>query len=349
MAVLAVVLAMPLAAHGQTLQKISIGVGDKSMSPLNVDKVLPEYLGYYKEEGLTLDFIAAGSNAAVSSGLFTNRLQVGVGLANFQLPIAAKGEKLPGIDFFESAYPFKSAMVVSPNSSIKTIADLKGKRIGVSNFGISNQAIAKVLLQLSGVDPENDVSWLAVGEGASAGVALQRGAIDALMHFKTNLGEIEAAGVPMRYLPLPKGTPMIGGSFMSTPPDFLREHRAWVVGFGRAMAKGHVFIQANPRAAAYIYTQMYPQLLPPGMSPPEQLKAILVSVAKLAPLLSSYDAKEPMGYMKDSEWREEEKFNRIAPEKVNLKNIYTNELIKEINDFDHEKIRQQALNFKIPY
>ena len=348
--VILLILIAPFArARGDDLQKVSLGVGDKSMSPLNVDKIAPEYLGYFKAEGLTVEFVAAGSNAAVAGGLFSKRLQFGVGLANFELPVVAKGQKLPAINFFESAYPFKSAMAVSPDSPIKTFADLKGKRIGVSNFGVSNMAVAQVLLRVVGLDPENDVSWLAVGEGITAGSALQRHSIDALMHFKTSLGDIEAAGIPMRLLPLPAGAPMIGGSFMATPPDMLRDHRNWVVGFGRAMAKGHVFIQANPEAAAYIYTQMYPEALPPGLSLPEQVKAIEVSIAKLAPLLSPYDPSVPMGYMKSTEWQNELKFNAIDSAKINLGDVYTNDLIKEINDFDHKKIEMEAKNFKIPY
>ncbi len=348
--VLWLLLAVPFAgAAGDELQKVSLGVGDKSMSPLNVDKIVPEYLGYYKAEGLTLEFVAAGSNAAVASGLYSKRLQFGVALANFQLPLAASGQKMPAIDFFENAYPFKSAMAVSPDSPIQRFADLKGGRIGVSNFGVSNMAVAQILLRQVGLDPDKDVNWLAVGEGAAAGTALQRHSIDALMHFKTALGEIEAAGVPMRLLPLPPDAPMIGGSFMATPPDLLRDHRAWVVGFGRAMAKGHVFIQANPEAAAYIYTQMYPGALPPGLTPQEQVKTVLVSISKLAPLLTSYDPAAPIGSIKDSEWQDELKFNNIPPDKVNLKEIYTNDLIKEINDFDHDKIIQEAKNFKFSF
>jgi NitT/TauT family transport system substrate-binding protein len=344
-----VLLALPLeSGAANDLQKLSLGVGDKAMSPLNVDKVLPEYLGYYKAEGLTLDFVAAGSNAAVAGGLFSGRLQIGVALANFQLPLLSKGQTLPGIDFFENAYPFKSAMAVSPGSTIKTYADLKGKRIGVSNFGVSPKAVATTLLRLVGLDPDNDVEWLAVGEGASAGSALQRGSIDALMHYKTSLGDIEASGVALRLLPLPAGAPMIGGSFMSTPPALLKDHRAWLVGFGRAMAKGHVFIQANPIAAAYIYTQMYPEMLPPGLRPAEQLKAVLVGISKLAPLLTPYDAKDLIGYMKPSEWDAELRFNGVEPAQIKLDEVYTNDLIKDINDFDHEKIREQAKNFVVP-
>ena len=62
-----------------------------------------------------------------------------------------------------------------------------------------------------GIDPNKDVSWLAVGEGSTAGVALTRGDIDALGYFDSGFGTIENAGIKLRYLPRPSKVPMIGG------------------------------------------------------------------------------------------------------------------------------------------
>ena len=39
------------------------------------------------------------------------------------------------------------------------------------------------------------MTWIAVGAGVTAGVALQRGVIDALAYFDTGFGQIDAAGI----------------------------------------------------------------------------------------------------------------------------------------------------------
>ena len=85
----------------------------------------------------------------------------------------------------------------------------------------------------------------------------------------------------MTYLPLPENTPMIGGIFLSAPKDLLQNHRNWAVGLARGVAKAHIFIQENPEAAAYVYSQMFPEALPKGMDLQDQIKAVMVPVAWL--------------------------------------------------------------------
>ena len=69
----------------------------------------------------------------------------------------------------------------------------------------------------------------------------------------------------MRYLTLPKNVPHIGGFYLTTRRETLKERRNWAVGIGRAVAKAQVFTRTNPDAAAYAYLQMFPESAPEGL------------------------------------------------------------------------------------
>ena len=74
--------------------------------------------------------------------------------------------------FYQYTYPYKWDIAVKPGSPIKSYADLKGKKIGVSDFGGTEYPVTKNVLKALGLDPEKDVNWVSVGNGTPAGVAL---------------------------------------------------------------------------------------------------------------------------------------------------------------------------------
>ena len=339
-----------LPAMAQAVKKLRFAIATKTVSPIIINVLIPEYLGYFKEEGLSVETIPLGSNAAVMAALEAKRIEFGVGVPAFQIPLVAKGEKLPAVNFFEYAYPFKWAIAVKPDSSIKTLADLRGKKLGVSSFGQSDFPVGKAVMRLAQMDPEKDLQWLAVGENITAGQALQRNDIDALMYYDTGFGAIEAAGIAMRYLPLPVNVPKVGGLYLSATREMFKENRATAVGIARATAKAQVFIQTNPEAAAYAFLQMFPEAAPRAASVEDQVKAIMVPIVKRAPLYSHYDKSiTKWGQISASEWNDEITFLELGAKVKDPSIFFSNELIDEVNRFDAEKVRQHARTFKLPY
>ncbi len=336
-------------ASTQQLEKVRFGFAQTAVSPILINFIVPQYLGYFKDEGLDVELVTLGTNAAVLASLDQKRVEFGVGVPSFQLPVAAKGEHLPAINYFEYTYPFKWAVAVKPDSPVHSLADLKGKVVGVSNLGVTDFPIGKALMRLSKLDPEKDVQWLAVGAGVTAGQALERGSIDALVYFDTGFGQIEAAGVKMRYLPLPDGLPKVGGLYVSTSREFLAARRKTAVGFARAIAKGSLFVQQNPEAAAYMFIRQYPEAAPRAKSLAEQIKSVRIPIEKRAPLFTSYDKSvRDLGRISAAEWQDEIDFMGLDGRIKDPSALYTNDLIGEINNFDRQKIIDQARAFKIP-
>ena len=349
LAVLAGLVMASSAVAQQPLQKVRFGFAAKVMTPMIANILIPEQLGYYREEGLTVEFIPLGPNTVVLEQLASKRIDFGTAAPSFQIPIVAKGDPLPGVNFFEFAYPFKYALAVKPDSAIKSFADLKGKNVGIGSFGLTDFPVIKAVLKAGGFDPEKDVTITAVGEGVTGGQALQRGAVDAYFHYDTGFGSIEAAGIAMRYVPLPPDIPMIGGFYLQARPETLTAQRARAVGLARAVAKGQIFMRENPEAAAYVFLQMFPEAAPKAMPLKQQLKAVMAPMVKRAQLFASYDKSiTKWGYIKPEEWNEEVKFLGLADKVKDTSQFFTNALIDDINAFDADKIRKQAREFKIP-
>jgi NitT/TauT family transport system substrate-binding protein len=261
------------------------------------------------------------------------------------LPLYARNELPPIVNFYEYTYPYKWDVTVKPESPIKSYADLKGKKIGVSDLGTTDYPVTRAVLQNIGIDPDKDVSWVAVGAGVSAGVALQRGIIDALAYFDTGFGQIEGAGIQMRFLDRPKNIPLIGGLYISARADFIKANRRVCVGIGRAAAKSSEFLLANPAAGAKVFLDLYPETAPRGSSQADAIKAVLFSINRRVPLYRAPYPNTKMGHIREEELKLDGKF--LGLDIKDIKPLIDNSMIDEINNFDRAKIVAQAKAFKI--
>jgi NitT/TauT family transport system substrate-binding protein len=68
-------------------------------------------------------------------------------------------------------------LVVRPE--IKSVADLKGKRVGVAGFGLGAHRGAQIILAKLGLNPDTDVIMLQIGGEPTRVAALVAGSIDA--------------------------------------------------------------------------------------------------------------------------------------------------------------------------
>ena len=338
--------AAPSILRAQELTKISMGFGIKSVNPIVINVLIGEGLGYYKQEGLTFTPRALGTNSNAQIAVDKGDVQFAVGTPSFQLPLYAKGELPPILNFYEYTYPYKWDIAVLPDSPAKTYQDLKGKKVGVSDLGTTDYPVTRAVMRNLGLDPDKDVQWIAVGAGVSAGVALQRGVIDALAYFDTGFGQIEAAGIPFRMLPRPKDVPLIGGLFLSAMANYIKTNRKVCVGFGRGVAKSSIFLAANPEAGAKVFLDLYPETAPRGSSQADAIKSILFAARRRIPLYEPPYEKTKMGFIRESELMLDAKFMNLDSIK-DVKPLFTNDLIDEINDFDREKIISEAKSYKI--
>jgi len=340
----AALLAAPPLVRAQELRKIRMGFGIKSVNPIIINIVISEGLGYTKDEGLQFTPLALGTNSNAQIALDKGDVEFAVGTPSFQFPLFAKGQLPPIVNYYEYTYPYKWDVAVKPESGIQKYADLKGKKIGVSDLGTTDYPVTRAVLQNNGIDPDKDVTWIAVGAGVSAGVALQRGVIDALAYFDTGFGQIDAAGIAMRMLPRPNNVPLIGGLYISSTEKFLKENRKVAVGFARAVNKASEFLLANPEAGARVFLKMHPETAPRGASEADAVKSVLFAAKRRIPLYRPPYPDTKMGFIRESELALDAKF--LGLDIKNLKPIFTNDMIDEINNYDRAKVIAQAKAYK---
>jgi NitT/TauT family transport system substrate-binding protein len=339
------ILAAPYVARAQEIRKIRMAFGIKSVNPIIINILISEQLGYTKEEGLQFTPVAVGTNSNAQIAVDKGDVEFAVGTPSFQFPLFAKGQLPPIVNYYEYTYPYKWDVAVKPESGIQKYEDLKGKKLGVSDLGTTDYPVTRAVLKNIGIDPDKDVSWTAVGAGVSAGVALQRGVIDALAYFDTGFGQIDAAGIPIRMLPRPANVPLVGGLFISAMSKFIKDNHKVCVGFARAVNKASEYLLTNPEAGARAFLKLYPETAPRGASEADAVKSILFAAKRRIPLYRPPYPNTKMGFIREEELITDAKFQGLDIK--DLKQIYTNDLVDEINNYDRNKIIAEAKAAKI--
>jgi NitT/TauT family transport system substrate-binding protein len=340
----AAALALPArSAFAQPARTVKVAIGQKTIAPNLINLLIGEGLGYNAVEGFKAQFMTVGGVSNAQLAVDRGDSDISTGVPSFALPILAKGEWGKAIHFYQYTYPYKWDVAVKPDSVLKSYEELRGKNIGVSDFAGTEFPVTKNVLRTLGLDPDKDVKWTAVGSGVAAGVALQRGAIDALAYYDTGFGQIEGAGIPFKLLPLPKNVPMVGGQFLMALRERVAKDRDLIVGYGRSVANASVFLTASPPAGARAFLKMYPEAAPRGSSEEDAIKSVLVATARRIKLYDPPYAGAKLGSINPEEFRIEAQMNNMQIGSLDA--FLTNELIDEINNFDREDIKRQALAY----
>src|SRR4029453_6806004 len=98
-------------------------------------------------------------------------------LAGSALRLAAPGMPLKAI-FYAADRPMYYLVA---QKDIRTVAELKGKRIGVSQFGGTSDLSARLALKHYGVDPERDALLIQIGAEGTRMAALRAGSVAAII------------------------------------------------------------------------------------------------------------------------------------------------------------------------
>jgi NitT/TauT family transport system substrate-binding protein len=126
------------------------------------------------------------------------------------------------------------------NSTIKTPADLKGKRIAVSQIGSSSDFVARYALRQVGLNPEKDVTIVAVGAAGERWAALNAGHVHGTVVQPPLTLLARKAGLPI-FIDLAKADFEYTISGVVTTTSFIRSEPETVMNFMRGLADGMDF------------------------------------------------------------------------------------------------------------
>lgn len=146
----------------------------------NAEAIIPvdvgDRLGYFKKHGLELKIVNFAGGSKMVQAMTAGSIDIADGDGS-QMAFVAKG--VPMLAVCESATTLPYTSVGVPwDSPIKTKADLKGKKIGVSAPGSMTDWLAQELARKQGWKQE-DITRVPVGSGTSAAAAFRGHQIDA--------------------------------------------------------------------------------------------------------------------------------------------------------------------------
>ena len=203
--------------------------------------------GFFKEEGLEVDLVPFDGTASLLPQLSTKRVLVGWATPDVVILSHQPGkDPLPLRFFYNGSRVAPWEMVVPEASPVKTLADLKGKRIGVGSLNFGNIPMTKAMLKELGLEAGRDYQLQPVGAGAAAFVAFNSGQIDALNVFDAAHANLELTGAKIRRVPIPAKFSKVTAHGLLTHEDNIKSNPKQLVAFGRAFAKGMVACDAAP-------------------------------------------------------------------------------------------------------
>jgi NitT/TauT family transport system substrate-binding protein len=336
--------------HTAELQKVKGVIGTNILAPQIINLWIGKYLGYFEEEGIEAVWLTSGGGGQVVQWLATSQVEFGTVAPDPILFQAVKGEDMGLTTVYNMNRKTAYYMVAKADSGINTIKDLKGKKIGVFSLGHAVLPFAKFAVKEAGLDPEKDVSYIAVGMGIPAARALQDGQVDAISWWDSEIITYEELGYKYTWLPLSPLAEQIFGACVVTRDNFLKSNRSLAIGFLRAITKGTIFLIENPREAIKVHYKLHPEFIPKGKSMDQVLKEVTRGVtfrAQKGFAVKPGDEDKRWGAFTRKGWDTYLKFLGMEGKIKDPYRYYSNELIDEINKFDVEKIRAQARSFNL--
>jgi NitT/TauT family transport system substrate-binding protein len=312
-------------------------------------------LRYFEAEGVDLEFVNMSTITQAMMSIATNQADFGSLAPALFLPALAKEPNLGVVAAYNWLPRNANIVVVSADSPIRTVQDTVGKRIGIRNQGDGGVVQLQQMYSELGL-PTANINFVAVGDVGLAATALKDNRVDAFVTFDTVGGRIEALGFPIRYLPLPPRYARLGSGWFGFRKSDLKDHRRQVVGFCRAAAKSTLFAYTNLPQAINLHWALYPDSRPKGKSEEESRKEIETILGQRRNNWIRWpdDPDQRFGASTTAEWRAMVDITarstnnpQLAQQIGDLSNVFSNELIDGINQFDRNEVVRQAREFRL--
>jgi len=319
----------------------------KTVSSAAAPYAIATKMGWFAKSGIKVELVPMPGSTDCVKAVATKDVNYGVPSIEPVAIIRQQGIKIKN---FYTAYQANIYGIAVPeDSAIKTFADLKGKKIGVTSMASAGVIIARALAANNGFNPDKDISIVVAGEAAQTAALLRSHQVDALSQFDTQYALTENAGAKLRLLDTSEIAKFPSNGFIALE-DTLVSKRAESVAVGKGYAMGTVFALANPEAAIRILWEVFPQTKATGKDEAtamrDDVKTLLARAKSWK--LESVGAKKwgenlVQNYDSYSDFLVK---NGVLKQKVPGTDLVTNDLIDDINKFDAKEIEAQAKGWK---
>jgi len=319
----------PAALRAQQLEKpkLTLAVGGKNLLyylPLTV----AEQLGFFKQEGLEVNIVDFAGGSQALRAVVGGSADVVSGAFEHTVNMQPKGQRLRA--FVLQGRAPQIVLGVNPKTmpGFKTVADLKGKKIGVTAPGSSTNVMVNFVLAKAGLKP-SDVSIIGVGAAQGAVAAMRSGQIDAISNLDPVITLLSRSGdlkVVSDTRVVAEADKVFGGPMpaacLYAPQSFIDKNPNTVQALANAIVRADKWIQAA--------------------GPGEIIKAVPESyllgdrAVYIEAFLAAKGALSPDGMIPDkgadTAYRALASIDaEIAKAKVDLAAVYTNDFVKKAN------------------
>ena len=303
---------------------------------------LQQQPGFWKQEGLNVQTLAVdGSSLAVQQVASGNAEFASVGPDTL---LAARQHQLPLVAFYAIVPHTIFRLMVPTDSKVVSATDFKGATIGIPSTASASYPFARAILVASGLNADKDASWLTVGAGPQAALALQRGQVQAIAGWDTMQASFENRGMVLRDITAPFVSELIG-QVLVTREDTLQKHPDIAIKIARGIAEATVYALANPEPTLRNHWRYYPQSKPRQGSDEEMVKAGLAELeSRIGPMKVPNWPATPYGFIDPAAFAATAEMSfkdGQVTDRAILGGAYTNQFSADINRFDAAQVVAQ--------
>jgi len=215
--------------------------------------------GYFKRAGVDITGVISGAGGGTSvRNVIASNLGYGEVVLSAAIAAIQEGQDIKVVNIGARSVA-DIVMVVKPDSPIKTLKDLAGKKIGFSNPKSLSEIVAIMTVEKAGLKPE-EVQRVALGSLGGALTALEKGAVDMAVGLQVvwrqrsdKLRVVLDAGKDLP--PMVQAVGIATGDLMRKNPDKLRA----IIAARREAVR---FMNAKPREAAKMLEKHFDKVSP---------------------------------------------------------------------------------------
>jgi NitT/TauT family transport system substrate-binding protein len=253
-AVLGGLLAAPMIGTARAAEPVSYLFPAPSFLPAFVPHRLAETRGYYAAQGLAVTFQTGRGGADVAKQVAVGNADLGGGAGETAMIVRANGLPVRGVALLGGKSLYQ--IVARKAAGVKTLADLRGRKIGVIAYQDTGYYTLLGVLASFGIH-HTDAQIQAVGPAGMTQLMIAN-SLDAIMAVPEWSVMIEEAGVPLDYFPIESVMPSMAQAVLAS--DAIIGKRPQVVhGFATAVLHAVRDCMQDPAAAAADFVKAVPQ------------------------------------------------------------------------------------------
>lgn len=228
----------PQSAGAQPLEKVKMSIAARAMN--YAPYFIPIAKGYFKDEGLDVEIVDAGGGVATPAQI-SGEIDFNTSASSALSPI------LRGANLRIVYYPWDKTIyqIWATTPEIKTLADVKGRAVGIQTRGDTFELGVRIALANHGIDP-NSVSYTPLGLNNARRAAIAAGSLPVAaitpedVEWLKTTSQIKNSHLLYDMYP-DIGMPLAGTSVRTAD---LEKNRARVKRFLRAVDKGFMYAVA---------------------------------------------------------------------------------------------------------